>query len=195
MSTWTSFHSFFSYVICISINNRYLEMVLFGQLKWNGKESLNNRPGKIWPGPISWPEPEGKIWVWVGVFRPGNKDGVNPYPTRKMMGRVGSTRGSHGSTRFSKDFFFFFPRVFALFFFWLKNQISGLNLQWSFALSQSFSCLSHQVLAPPPPPLMNLPHYPYPYFQQSCIYNKNSIFLKPRSEMINQNLKNPLTWK
>ena len=82
------------------------------------------RPDKIWSEPIFWPEPEGKIWVWIGVFWPGNKDDANPYLTHKMAGRVGSTRGSHGSTRFSKDFFLFFL-VFLLFFFffWLFESI------------------------------------------------------------------------
>jgi hypothetical protein len=46
----------------------------------------------------------------IGVFRPGSKDGVNPYLTRKVIGWV-------GSTSFSKDFFFFPPLVFLLFFF------------------------------------------------------------------------------
>ena len=70
--------------------------------------SLTLRPGKIWFGPIFRLEPEEKIWVWVGVFWPRNKDGVNPYLTRKMMDRVGLTRGSHGST------FFFFPESILL---------------------------------------------------------------------------------
>ena len=90
------------------------------------------RSGKIWPGPIFLPEPKGKIWVWVGGFRPGNKDGVNPYPTRKTMGRVGSTRGSHGSTRFSKDFFFFFfsPGVYII--------MLGIKVLWEFFFFEWF---------------------------------------------------------
>ena len=82
-------------------------------------KSPTNRPGKIWPEPIFWPEPEGKIWVWVEVFRPRNKDGVNPYPTRKMMGQVGSTRGSHGSTCFSNDFYLFI--YLYIYFFFLES--------------------------------------------------------------------------
>ena len=67
--------------------------------------TIPSRPGKIWPRPISWLEPEGKIWVWVGVFRPGNKDGVNPYPTRKTMGRVNPQ--VTWVDPFFKGFFFF----------------------------------------------------------------------------------------
>jgi hypothetical protein len=94
------------------------------------------RPDKIWSEPIFWPELEGKIWVWIGVFWPGNKDDANPYLTHKMAGRVGSTRGSHGSTRFSKDFFFFFSSVFCSFFFflafWVYIIMLGIEILWVF---------------------------------------------------------------
>jgi hypothetical protein len=83
------------------------------------------RPDKIWPRPISWPELEGKIWVWVGVFRLGNKNGVNLYPTRKNDGL-----GSHGSTCFSKDFFFIYYYFFMAFKVYMI--MLGIKVLWEF---------------------------------------------------------------
>ena len=69
----------------------------------------NYRLGKIRPEPIFRTEIKGKIWVWVEVFRPGSKDGVNPYLTYK--GWVGSSQPVF------QRIFIFPPCGFAFFFF------------------------------------------------------------------------------
>jgi hypothetical protein len=50
-----------------------------------------------------------KIYKWLGVFQSGNEDGVNSYPTRKMVGRVKLLVDSF-------FFFFFFKENFFLVF-------------------------------------------------------------------------------
>ena len=47
------------------------------------------RPGKIGPGPINPPEPEGKILVWVRDFQTRQKMGQpEPDPFKNGLGRV-----------------------------------------------------------------------------------------------------------